>query len=200
MPIDTIEFDGKEGNHRSKLSTPENARKVVRMLVEGASRRAMADELGVSRPTIKKWLSREDIRQWINDQAAEYIESLPNALELSRNVLDISRVQTTNAITRNTAGEITEVNTNSIDQKILDSALREVDNIRKAVGITPSTSTSVVIGQLVMGNNVQVLAPNVQKLLDHTLGDILDITVEGDGHERYDTDAHEGQEDDVQGR
>jgi transposase len=148
------------------------------MLSEGLPQSTVAEEFGIHRTTVSRWVNREEIRQWIDDQAEKYIESLPNALELSRNVLDISRVQTDNAITRSADGKIVSVDTEGIDQKILDSALREVDNIRKAVGITPSNSSSVVIGQLVMGNNQNILAPNVQRLLDHTLGDILDIEPE----------------------
>ena len=148
------------------------------MLSEGKSQTAVAEALGVNRATVFRWVNRDDIREWINQQAQEYIQSLPNALALSKNVLDISKRQTEKAISRDEHGNIVSVNSDFIDTKILDSALREVDNLRKAVGITPTNSTSIVIGNLVLGDQLNTLAPNVQKILDHQLGDILDVEVE----------------------
>ena len=175
MAIDKIEY--KKGQHKI-LDEPKNSRKAVKLLAQGKSQTAVAEEFGVHRATVSRWVNREEIRDWIDQQAEKYIESLPNALALSKDVIDISRKQTDKAILRGDNGEIVSVNTEFIDQKILDSALREVDNLRKAVGITPSHSSSVVIGNLVLGNQQNVLMPNVQKLLDRQLGDILDVEAE----------------------
>ena len=164
--------------NRCVLSTPKNARKVVRMLADGNSQKAIAEEFGVARQTVNRWVNRDDIREWVNTQAQKYIESLPNALELSKNVLEIGRHQTNSAIVRRDDGSVSAVRSDFIDHKILDAALREAENLRKAVGITPSHSSSVVIGQLVMGNNQNILAPSVQRILDRQLGDILDAEAE----------------------
>ena len=165
------------GQH-SVLEEPKNARTAVKLLAQGKTQTEVGDKFGIHRCTVSRWVNRDDIREWINQQAQEYIQSLPNALALSKNVLDISKKQTDKAISRDEHGNIISVNSDFIDTKILDSALREVDNLRKAVGITPTNSTSIVIGNLVMGDQLNTLMPNVQKILDHQLGDILDVEVE----------------------
>lgn len=172
MAIDRIEF---KGGRQNILDEPKAARKATRMLSQGKSQSAVAEEIGCHRATVSRWVNRQEIREWIDKQAEKYIESLPNALALSKNVIDISRQQTDKAVVRDEDGIVVSVNTKFIDQRILDSALREADNIRKAVGITPSNSTSIVVGNLVMGDQTNVLAPNVQRILDGQLGDILDV-------------------------
>jgi len=175
MAIDKIEY--KKGQHKI-LDEPKNARKAVKLLSQGKTQTSIADEFGVHRATVSRWVNREEIRDWIDQQAEKYIESLPNALALSKDVIDISRKQTDKAILRGDNGDIVSVNTDFIDQKILDAALREVDHLRKAVGITPSHTSSVVIGNLVLGNQQNVLMPNVQGILDRQLGEIMDVECE----------------------
>lgn len=160
------------------LSDPKKARQVVKLLSQGKSQRATAEITGVSRETVNRWVNREEIREWIDQQAEKYIESLPNALELSKNILEISRHQTNKAITRGEDGKVVAVLSDFIDTKILDLALRETDNLRKAVGITPSHTSSVVIGNLVLGNQQNVLMPNVQGILDRQLSEIMDVECE----------------------
>ena len=178
MAIDKIKPQGK--TRSPQMDVPKVARKAVKMLCEGKNQSEIADAIGVNRATVSRWVNRAEIREWIDKQAEKYIESLPDALELSKDVLTIGSHQTNNAINRSESGEVISVDTSKIDQKILDLALKESERLRQAVGITPSNSNSVVIGQLILGNQQNVLMPNVQALLDKQLGDILDITPEGD--------------------
>ncbi len=160
------------------LDQPKVKRKAARLLLEGKTVREVGRQTGVSRETVSRWKNREDIKEWIDSQAQKYIESLPEALAVSKNILDIGKHQTENAITRDESGEIVKVDSDKIDHRLVEAALKESEKVRQAVGITPSQATSVVIGQLVMGNQNNVLMPNVQQLLDRQLTDILDVTPE----------------------
>ena len=164
--------------HGGIMDNPKNARKAVRMIIEKKSQTEIAKVIGCNKATVSRWNNREDIKAWIDEQAQKYIESLPEALAVSKNILDIGKYQTENAVTRDESGDIVKVDSEKIDYRLVEAALKESEKIRQAVGITPSQSTSVVIGQLVMGDQNNVLMPNVQQLLDRQLTDILDVTPE----------------------
>ena len=120
---------------------------------------AIAD---IGRNTAYRWETAEDVKQSIDELARVYVSKLPKAIKLSHDLIDA-------------ADQCTKTPENA---KILELGAREAQTIRKTVSIEPSHTTSVIIGNLVLGDQTNVLAPNVQGILDRQLGDILDVTPE----------------------
>lgn len=158
------------------LDQPKVKRKATRLVLEGKTNAEIARRVNVHPATVHRWKTREDIKEWIDSQAQRYIESLPEALAVSKNILDIGKHQTENAITRDESGEIVKVDSGKIDHRLVEAALKESEKVRQAVGITPSQSTSVVIGQMILGDQNNVLLDNVKNIIDRQLVDILDVT------------------------
>jgi len=104
----------------------------------------------VNRVTAYRWESREDVRANIEALAQKYIAKLPDAIKLGHDLIDAGN-----------AAEKTPEN-----DKILKLAAEESRLMRQAVGIAPSHSPSVVINNLVLGNQLNVLMPSIQRLLD----------------------------------
>jgi hypothetical protein len=111
--------------------------------------------------TLERWLKHDDMRQWIDEEAKRYLTKLPDAINASHRVIDAAK-------------DIDPKDPNT--KHLMLMALDEAKQMRQAVGIAVTHTPSVVIGQLVLGDQTNVLAPNVQSLLDHQLGDILDVT------------------------
>jgi len=135
------------------------------MLARGATQQNVADKAGVHRLTVQRWLKRDDMRQWIDEEAQRYLTRLPDAIDTSHRVIDAAK-------------DIDPKDPNT--KHLMLMALDEAKQMRQAVGIAPSHAPSVVIGQLVLGDQTNVLAPNVQGLLDRQLIDALDITPKSD--------------------
>jgi phage terminase small subunit len=131
-----------------------------------------ADAAGIGRTSAYRWETAEDVKQSIDELARVYVSKLPKAIKLSHDLIDAAD-----------AAEKTPENA-----KILELGAREAQTIRKTVSIEPSHTVSVVIGNLVLGDQTNVLAPNVQGLLDRQLGEILDVTPNPLGAE--DTDGN----------
>ena len=140
----------------------DKVRKYIRARATGMNMSAAAIETGIARQTAYRWETAEDVKQSIDELARVYVSKLPKAIKLSHDLIDA-------------ADQCTKTPENA---KILELGAREAQTIRKTVSIEPSHTTSVIIGNLVLGDQTNVLAPNVQGILDRQLGDILDVTPE----------------------
>ena len=151
------------------LDEPKNRKKALGLLARGETKSGVAKALGCSRATVGRWSSREEVQRWIEDGAQKYLESLPDALAISTNLLQAGKKESGMLLGKKKA---------DVDHKVLELAVREAESMRKSVGIIPAQHQSVVIGQLILGDQTNVLAPNVQSLLDHHLNNVLDVTPE----------------------
>jgi transposase-like protein len=137
------------------LDEPKARKKAVALLARGRTKAAVAREFGVARSTVSTWTSKESVRQWIEQEARRYLESLPDALEISRNLLRAGKMET---------AKLTRPGPSTIDHKLIDSAAREAENMRKAVGIQPTNTTGIMINNILLAPNAG-LSPILAQLL-----------------------------------
>jgi len=145
----------------SSLKHAQLGGRYERLRAKGLSKPQAAAAIGVSPPTVYRWESREDVRANIEALAQKYIAKLPDAIKLGHDLIDAGN-----------AAEKTPEN-----DKILKLAAEESRLMRQAVGIAPSHSPSVVINNLVLGNQLNVLMPSIQRLLDQH-SDVIEINPE----------------------
>ena len=106
--------------------------------------------VGVSPVTAYRWESREDVRANIEALAQVYISKLPDAVKLGHDLI--------------AAGNDCEKTPEN--EKILKLAAEESRLMRQAAGIASSHAPSIVVTNLVLGNQLNVLMPSIQSLLD----------------------------------
>ena len=133
--------------------------KNIRLRSKGISKTVACNAVGVHPTTAYRWESREDVRANIEALAQKYIAKLPDAIKLGHDLIDAG----------NNAEKTPE------NDKILKLAAEESRLMRQAVGIAPSHSPSVVINNLVLGNQLNVLMPSIQRLLDQH-SDVIEIS------------------------
>lgn len=156
------------------MNDHKRKRKAALMLARGATKAEVGRAVGVSRPTVSRWANQDEARAWIEDETQKYLESLPDALAISKNLLRAGKEE---------SGKLLGKKGAVVDHKVLEMATREAESMRKSVGITPTHQQSIIIGQLICGDQKNVLAPNVQSLLDRQLAEVLDVTPETEGEE-----------------
>jgi len=154
------------------LDEPRTRKKALSMLAKGATKADVARRVGCARSTVSTWSNREEVQRWVEDETQKYLESLPDALAISTNLLQAGKRESGMLLGKKKA---------DVDHKVLELAAREAESMRKSIGIIPAQHQSVIIGQLICGDQTNVLAPNVQSLLDRQLGEILDVTPEEEG-------------------
>ena len=147
--------------HTISMPKVMEQKEYVKLRAKGIRPTAASAALGVNRVTAYRWESREDVRANIEALAQKYIAKLPDAIKLGHDLIDAGN-----------AAEKTPEN-----DKILKLAAEESRLMRQAVGIAPSHSPSVVINNLVLGNQLNVLMPSIQRLLDQHL-DVIEINPE----------------------
>lgn len=154
---------------KAVLDEPRTRKKALSMLAKGATKADVARKVGCARSTVSTWSSREEVQRWIEDETQKYLESLPDALAISTNLLRAGKKESGMLLGKKRA---------DVDHKVLELAVREAESMRKSVGIIPAQHQSVIIGQLICGDQKNILLPNVSALLDRQLADILDVTPE----------------------
>lgn len=158
----------------SRLDKPKCSKKAVQLLAGGATQGKVARTIGVSPSTVSRWTKRSDVKGWIEEEAQKYIESLPNALAISKNLLEAGRSESRKLLGKK-AGDV--------DHKILEMATREAESMRKSVGITPAQHQSILV-QNIYNDHDNSISPAVRELLSRHLNNILDITPEPIGEHR----------------
>jgi DNA-binding XRE family transcriptional regulator len=158
---------------KALLNIPKTKRKAVKMLARGAKQADVARAVGVSRPTVNRWVNRDETREWIEAETQKYLESLPDALEISKNLIQAGKKE---------SGKLLKDNPGTVDGKLLELATREAEQMRKAVGIQPTPSPSHIITNIYNDNRGALVSPIVQAVLDaHFAGlEAIDITEEGE--------------------
>lgn len=168
---------------------PIVAGKVIAAIAGGATDSDAANMIGCHRMTIYRFKNREEIKAEIEAQAQALMAIVPNAMEIKRKTIQAGD----NALNREIGDKGIEaqegdspltirariqerIEQRSNDIKIIAQSNDASNKVLQAVGILPTHTSSVVIGQLVLGDQTNVLAPNVQSLLDRQLGNILDVT------------------------
>lgn len=154
---------------KAVLDEPRTRKKALSMLAKGATKADVARKVGCARSTVSTWSNRDEVQRWIEDETQKYLGFLPDALAISTNLLRAGKKESGMLLGKKRA---------DVDHKVLELAVREAESMRKSVGIIPAQHQSIVIGQLILGDQTNVLAPNVQSLLDHHLDNILDVTPE----------------------
>jgi hypothetical protein len=139
-----------------ELKQDKLGRRYVAARAKGLSRPQAAVAVGVGVTTAYRWESNEDVRKSIEALAQVYVSKLPDAIKLGHDLIDAG----------NNADKTPE------NAHILKLAAEESRLMRQAVGIAPSHAPSVVINNLVLGNQTNVLLPAISKLLDQHTVDI----------------------------
>ena len=172
---------------------PVNAAKIITAIAGGATDTDVAKMMNCHRATIQRFKSREEIKQEIEAQAQALMAIVPKAVDIKRKTIEAGD----KALDREIGDKGIEVHDGDspltikariqerIDQRSNDIKIIAQSNdastkVLQSVGILPTHTSSVVIGSLVLGDQTNVLAPNVQGLLDRQLTDALDITPDSD--------------------
>ena len=147
------------------LDEPKTRKKALSMLAKGATKAEAARKIGCARSTMSAWANREEVQRWIEDETQKYLESLPDALAISKNLLQAGKKE---------SGKLLGQKGADVDHKVLELAVREAESMRKSIGIIPAQHQSVLIANIYNDNSNQVILPAVQSLLDAA----LDITAD----------------------
>jgi transposase-like protein len=168
------------------LDEPKTRKRALSMLAKGATKTEVARKVGCVRSTVSTWSNREEVQHWIEDETQKYLDSLPDALAISKNLLQAGKEESGKLLGKDGAG---------VDFKTLEMATREAESMRKSVGIIPAQHQSVLIANIYNDNRNQVVLPAVQSLLDKLCA--IDITSPEDGPETANpmrTEANAGEE------
>jgi len=143
------------------LDKPKTRKKAISMLAKGATKTEVAKKIGCARSTMSTWANREEVQQWIEEEAQKYLESLPDALAISKNLLHAGKEE---------SGKLVGKKGAAVDHKVLEMAIREAESMRKSIGIIPAQHQSVLIANIYHDNRNQVILPAVQSLMDAHIG------------------------------
>ena len=144
------------GGHMPGMSKANELKNYKKLRAKGMTKPQAALAVGVTPPTAYRWESNEDVRKSIEALAQVYVSKLPDAIKLGHDLIDAG----------NNAAKTPE------NAHILKLAAEESRLMRQAVGIAPSHAPSVVINNLVLGNQATILLPAISKLLDQHTVDI----------------------------
>lgn len=141
---------------RAILDEPKTRKKAVNMLAKGATATFVARKLGCARSTVSVWANREDARRWIEEETQRYLESLPDALDITRNLIRAGKKE---------SGKLLKKQKGIIDHKVLAFATKEAESMRKSAGITPTHSQSLVLQNIYNDNRGSILSPALESIL-----------------------------------
>ena len=139
-----------------RLNKKEYQVQAIALLAAGEKQTVVAKRLGVSQPTISRFVRREDIKPLI-ERAAEILirEGLAPAVDLVLDTLHETLDQGIRDDDHNSMKNLLHL------RKL---GLQVAENILKSVGIFPTHAPAPVIQNIVVGHE-QILAPAVRDLL-----------------------------------
>jgi len=147
----------------SRLDKPKNRKKAVQLLVGGATQGRVAGTIGVSPSAVCRWTKRPDVRGWIQKEAQKYLEALPDALQMSKNIIRAGQGESSKLLERPPG---------NVDHKLIEMAMREGEAMRKAVGIQPTATPSHIVNNF-FTNSVPGLSPIIARLLATAVPQII---------------------------
>ena len=165
----------KRGRGRPPKVTTAVKAAIVAKAGAGLSQVQIAKDMKIGRTTINKVVNQTDVKDKIARVAAAlFHDTLDDTVTLIQDTLVTSMNQ---GIT-NTNDEGVEI----IDKDKLalrNTALKTGDRIQQGAGIMPSQTTNY-IQNIISGENINILTPNVQSILDKQLENlIIDVEEEG---------------------
>ena len=141
----------------------------ARRTIEGAPSRTIGDELGVHHSTVLRALSKDDIRQRIEEEGRKLIDSaLGDACENRRII-----VQATRQALQGKTEDIPQILQDIPKEKLIEIGTKESAGLRQSVGIDAAHASSPLIVNIFNDNRTQVVAPILENVLakylpDHT--------------------------------
>jgi transcriptional regulator with XRE-family HTH domain len=140
-------------------------RKAALMLGRGATKAEVGRAVGVSRPTVSRWANQDEAKAWIEAEGQRYLESLPDALAMSKNILTAGKRESEKLL----GGK-----SGTADGKILELATREGEQLRKSAGLTPTPNQALIIQNIYTDKRTILVGGVVGDLLRKHFGEIAD--------------------------
>jgi transposase-like protein len=162
---------------KAVLDEPRTRKKAISMLAKGATKAGVAREVGCARSTVSTWANREEVQEWIEEKTKKYLESLPDALEMSKNIITAGKRE---------SEKLLDENPGTADGKTLDLATREGEQLRKSAGLTPTPNQVTLIQNIYSDKRSIYYGGVVGELLRKHFGAVED---QGQGEKDVDTET-----------
>jgi hypothetical protein len=149
----------------------EMTKDIVKRLVQGQSQEKIAEVHGIHRSTVFRLKTREDVRKMIEEESKRYLELLPAANRISKNIIEQAERES-NKLQQDDA---------TPNKYILNLATKHCENLQRATGILPSHTIGQQVNMILVDNRQQVLSPALEGILrDQAQATEVDITPEND--------------------